>query len=151
MSLSILTFQKCAWYLCAAVLVSSCTENPPTGTAPPPSDRRKPKDAISWVFEIQQDNLGSPAGTVSLLVNGAKHVVLPEASSDYRVLERNDYPANGVPAVAETAAAGWWAGAGDVLYVSRVGDDIHVYRKEIDEEYEGESPFHRILTIRSSR
>ncbi len=168
---------KCIAALWATVFLFSCSERVPEIAAPAAEDaapaaenaapdrlgavsalasknaaqaaegRPVPKHSVSWSFEIMQDNEDNPVGKVALVVNGNRHEVVAEAASGYRELTRDDYESYLVPAQAETAAASWWAGYGNVIYVSREGDGLEVYRREIFEGDGQEEPFKRILVI----
>jgi hypothetical protein len=144
--------------LWVAIFLASCAEKAPPATspseieglAPGQTENPAPKKAISWSFETKLDANDAPVGKIALMVDGKRHVVVPEASSAYRELKRSEYNSYRVPADAETASASWWAGYGDVLYVSQNAGTVEVFRREIFEEEENEEPFKRIHVIEES-
>ena len=59
--------------------------------------------------------------------------MLRQAPDEFQRFAKSGYKDQGVPASALTACFGWWAGAGDYLYVVRQGKSLAVFRREADE------------------
>ena len=57
-----------------------------------------------------------------------------QAMDEFQTVTKANYKDHDIPASALLACAGWWAGAGDHLYVVRRGRSLVVYRKELDEQ-----------------
>src|SRR5262245_47497686 len=89
--------------------------------------------SISWLFETRNDKYGNPRSKVFLLVDGRKVLILPNAASQYRVLDRADYKSRDVPAAAIAACTGWWAGQGEDMYVIRRKKQLVVFIRYLDE------------------
>jgi hypothetical protein len=107
------------------------------GTRPPAQGQgQKPAGAkaeVNWLFDAREDGDGIPHTKVSLAV-GDRRVFLEEVAAKFAVLERRDYKSHGVPASALTACSGWWAGAGEDLYVVRRRGSLVVYSRTLDEQ-----------------
>ena len=88
---------------------------------------------VTWAFDTHEDRDGNPRTKVFLVV-GARRVLLTEATANFSVLERQDYKSHAVPAAALAACAGWWAGAGEDLYVIRRDGSLIVYSRDLDEQ-----------------
>ena len=76
----------------------------------------------------------NPHTDVFLPVGTRQVCVLHQTSEDFHTLLKADYQNNGIPSRALLACAGWFAGAGENLYVIRRGRALVVYRKELDEQ-----------------
>lgn len=87
-----------------------------------------------------------PAFDIYLEVDGTYHPVVDNAVTEYRELEPAEWPAWGVPADSLTACTSWWAGSGDVLYVTRDDGQLAVHRALLEERTKA-GPFKRIRTI----
>jgi hypothetical protein len=88
---------------------------------------------VSFLFEIREDAAGNPRGKIMLAIGERKVVILPKATSQFRVLEASDYKSHDVPAAALAACSGWWAGKGEDLYVLRRKKDLVVMIRYLDE------------------
>ena len=88
---------------------------------------------VTWAFDTHEDRDGNPRTKVFLVVGG-RRVLLTETTARFSVLERQDYKSHAVPAAAVAACAGWWAGAGEDLYVTRRGRSLVVYSRALDEQ-----------------
>lgn len=104
---------------------------------------------VRWVFDIKRDKNENPSGSVYLQVGGKRHHILA-ASSAFEVVPRDRYKDYKIPAYAIAACAGWWAGAGDDLYVVRRGRQLDVYWRSLDEQA-NTPPYKRIKSIRLAR
>ena len=89
---------------------------------------------LQWVFQTRHDAQTNPHTDVFLRVGSRRVLVLRQAEEEFRVPAKTNYKDAGVPAQALTACLGWWAGAGDNLYVVRRGRSLVVYRREVDEQ-----------------
>lgn len=88
---------------------------------------------VTWHFDTHEDRDGNPRTKVFLVV-GSRRVLLTEATANFNVIERQDYKSHAVPAAALAACSGWWAGAGEDLYVIRRGRSLVVYSRDLDEQ-----------------
>ena len=88
---------------------------------------------VTWAFDTHEDRDGNPRTKVFLVV-GSRRVLLTEAAANFSVLERQDYKSHAVPAAALAACSGWWAGAGEDLYVIRRNRSLIVYSRDLDEQ-----------------
>lgn len=102
--------------------------------------------AVRFEFQTRGGADGNaPHSRVFLNVNGKRTLVF---SSDeaFHAVSRAEFiaqqvpPELKVPREALAACAGWWAGAGDNLYVVRRGARLDVYRQELDEGIEKTPP-----------
>ncbi len=105
-----------------------------------------PVPPLRWVFQTRHDAQTNPQTDVFLRVGTRQVLVLPHASDEFTVANRTQYKDSGIPADALTACTGWWAGAGDNLYVARRGRSLVVCRKELDEQ-SGPFPWKRLKII----
>lgn len=129
--------------------ISSCESTGGSFVDPPPS----PVDAspaaktpeLAWHFDSCISD-GIPSTDVYLEVNGTLHPVADNGTAEYDELKRSRWGRSGVPADALTACSSWFAGSGDVIYVTREGRKLAVYRSLLDEARDA-SPFKRIKTI----
>src|SRR5436309_15272265 len=87
---------------------------------------------VTWAFDTHEDRDGTPRTKVFLIV-GARRVLVTEPTANFSVLERKDFKGHAVAAAALTACNGWWAGAGEDLYVIRRGRSLVVYSRALDE------------------
>ncbi len=100
-------------------------------SAPPPAPR---VPALAWVFDIHPDKQLVPQGKVFLKVGTRRVLIEPKAQFGFSTLRRAEYKDYKVPAAALTACAGWFAGAGEDLYVVSRGNTLRVYRRWSDEQ-----------------
>ncbi len=97
-----------------------------------PADARTPP--LQWVFQTRRDAQTDPHTDVFLRVGSRQVLVLRQAEEEFTVSAKAEYKDQHIPAQALAACAGWWAGAGDDLYVVRRGSSLVVYRREVDEQ-----------------
>ena len=97
-----------------------------------PASKQTPP--VAWVFQMHRDKSGTPSTDVFLRVGGKQTLVMRQAQEEFEALPRSSYKDHAVPAQALAACAGWFAGAGDDLYVIRRGRSLVVYRKQQDEQ-----------------
>ena len=102
---------------------------------------------VTWAFDTHEDRDGNPRTKVFLVVGG-RRVLLTETTARFSVLERQDYKSHAVPAAAVTACAGWWAGAGEDLYVTRRNRSLIVFSRALDEQART-PPYKRLKVIPS--
>ena len=103
------------------------------------------KAEITWLFDAREDGDGILHTKVSLVV-GDRRVFLEEVAAKFLVLERRDFKSHGVPAAALPACSGWWAGAGEDLYVVRRNRSLVVYSRVLDEQART-PPYRRLKVI----
>lgn len=89
---------------------------------------------VAWVFQMHRDAQTNPHTDVFLRVGSKQTLVMHSAPDEFHAVAKADYKDSGIPATALTACLGWWAGAGDQLYVVRRGRALVVYRREEDEQ-----------------
>lgn len=89
---------------------------------------------LQWVFHTRRDPQTNPHTDVFLRVGSRQVLVMRQAPDEFQCFARSDYKNQRIPASALTACFGWWAGAGDYLYVVRQGKLLVVFRREIDEQ-----------------
>ena len=102
--------------------------------------------AVRFEFEVKRDSNDTPHSRVFLNANGRRTLVL-FATEGFQNLKRDEFASREIPRSALAACTGWWAGAGDNLYVVRRGQRLDVYRQEMDEQA-GPFPFRKIKSIR---
>ena len=105
---------------------------------------------LEWQFHVKMDkDEQQPRGRVDLAVGERQIVhVEPHADSVYRVVPREEFASNHIPAGALIACASWWAGSGTTFYVTSAGTGKPaLYRKDADEGAPL-SGFKRVRTIR---
>jgi predicted small secreted protein len=88
---------------------------------------------VVWLFDTHEDRDGNPRTKVFLVI-GERRVLLTETAANFSVLDRKDFKGHAVPAAAITACSGWWAGAGEDLYVIRRNGSLIVYSRDLDEQ-----------------
>jgi hypothetical protein len=88
---------------------------------------------VAWAFDTHEDRDGNPHTKVFLVV-GARRVLVTEATANFNALDRKDFKEHAVPAAAVAACSGWWAGAGEDLYVIRRNGRLTVYSRGLDEQ-----------------
>jgi hypothetical protein len=112
------------------------------------AQRAAPAQAeVAWAFDTREDRDGNPHTKVFLVV-GARRVLVTEATANFNALERKDFKGHAVPAAALAACTGWWAGAGEDLYVTRRGRTLVVYSRALDEQARI-PPYRRLKVIPS--
>ena len=89
---------------------------------------------LAWVFRTRHDPQTDPHTDVFLRVGSKQILIMPQAEEEFHAVAKADYKDSSIPASALAACSGWWAGAGDKLYVIRRGRSLIVYRKELDEQ-----------------
>lgn len=118
------------------------------GLSPPapaaPATRQTPP--LHWVFQTRRDAQTNPHTDVFLRVGARQVLVMHQALDEFHPTARTQYKDEHIPAQALTACLGWWAGAGDHLYVVRQGASLVVYRREEGEEAPGQ-PWKRLKVI----
>ena len=100
----------------------------------PAAPGARPTPPLGWVFQMHRDKDDAPLTNVFLRVGGKQLPVMRGAQEQFDRVAKADYKDRGIPASALAACSGWWAGAGDCLYVIRRGRSLVVYRKEMDEQ-----------------
>ena len=93
-----------------------------------------PLPAVEWAFEGREDAQGNPHEKVFLRVGGKKVSVLPLTGLHFERLLRTEYRERNIPAEAQAACLGWWAGGGLDMYVLRRGRTLKVYCRDLDEQ-----------------
>lgn len=101
---------------------------------------------LVWVFQTRHDAQTNPHTNVFLRVGSRQVLVMRQAGDEFHLAAKADYKDTGIPAQALTACFGWWAGAGDQLYVVRHGQSLVVYRREEGEEAP-DQPWKRLKVI----
>lgn len=101
---------------------------------------------VRFEFEVKLDANDTPHSRVFVRANGRRTLVL-SATEGFQTLARADYASRKVPKTALAACTGWWAGAGDNLYVVRRGAWLDVFQQEMDEQA-APSAFRKIKSIR---
>ncbi len=100
---------------------------------------------VSFEFEVKLDKTETPHSRVFVRANGKRTLVL-SATEGFTHLGRAQFASHKVPREALVACTGWWAGAGDNLYVVKRGARLDVYRQEMDEQAET-LPYRKIKSI----
>lgn len=100
----------------------------------PAAPAAKQTPPLQWVFQTRHDSQTNPHTDVFLRVGGRKVLVMRRVEEEFSVRAKAEYKDNAIPAQALAACTGWWAGAGDNLYVVRRGRFLVVYRREVDEQ-----------------
>ncbi len=90
----------------------------------------------------------APRSRVFVNANGKRTRVFSNDES-FQALSRDEFSTHRVPRRALAACFGWWAGAGDNLYVVRRGAQLDVYQQPLDEQ-SGPFRFCKIKSIRFS-
>jgi hypothetical protein len=119
----------------------------PLAAQPRPIQTR-PRLAVRFEFEVKRDADDTPHSRVFVNANGKRTLVLASMAG-FEALSRADFAERKIPREALAACTGWWAGAGDNLYIVRRGERLDVYRQEMDEQA-GPFPFRKIKSIRLS-
>jgi photosystem II stability/assembly factor-like uncharacterized protein len=131
-------------FLVALTLLTSlvCSAEPHALARAPQSDAE-----IKWMFDIKEDNSGTPRGKVYLMVGERKTLIRSRAIGEYHEIDRADYKSKRVPSTAITAASAWWAGQGEDLYVTRRGRQLIVYVRSLAEESAPNPRYRRLKVI----
>ena len=130
------------------LLLLTALAAPPPAAARVAGQKSAPAQAeVAWAFDTHEDRDGNPHTKVFLVV-GARRALVTEATANFSVVERQDYKAHGVPAAAVAACSGWWAGAGEDLYVIRRSGRLTVYSRVLDEQART-PPYRRLKVIPS--
>lgn len=110
----------------------SAGENRDSSSSSDGRSGERPK--LVWRFDFPDAPANEiPEGSVHLLINGKDRTIIPDAPGSWWELKRSEYETYIVPNDALTAAVSWWAGAGDVVYVVRQGDELVLMRRSVDE------------------
>lgn len=127
----------------------------PVAAGPRTSQAPRPLQ-VRFEFETKGGSDGNaPHSRVFVNANGKRTPVF-SADEGFQTLSRAEFTTQQVPREqkvprdALAACSGWWAGAGDNLYVVRRGARLDVYRQELDEGIEHSLPFRKIKSIRLS-
>lgn len=105
-----------------------------------------PTPPLQWVFQTRRDSQTNPHTNVFLRVGSRQVLVMRQAEEEFHSTAKADYKDNRIPAQALAACTGWWAGAGDNLYVTQRGRTLVVFRREVDEQ-EPDFPWKRFKVI----
>lgn len=106
--------------------------------------------AVRFEFQTRGGTDGqAPHSRVFLNANGKRTLVF-STNEGFQTMSRDSFADQHVPREALAACSGWWAGAGDNLYVVRRGARLDVYRQELDEGIEKPMPYRVIKSIRLS-
>lgn len=89
---------------------------------------------VTWAFDKREDRNGNPRTNVFLVVGGRRVLVRRNVLAQYTEIAPEDYRSHGVPSAAVAACQGWWAGAGEDLYVIRRGRRLIVFIRYLDEQ-----------------
>ncbi len=117
-------------------------------TAQTRAARTKKAPTVRFEFDVKRDVYDTPTSRVFLRVDGQRFFV-SSFQEGFNRLSRAEFTNRKVPREALAACSGWWAGAGDNLYVVRRGTRLDVYRQQMDEQ-SGPFPYRRIKSIRFS-
>ena len=118
----------------------------PVEAKPKPRVARAPRPIkVSFEFKVKLDKTETPHSRVFVRANGKRTLVL-SATEGFRSLKRSEFASHEVPREALAACSGWWAGAGDNLYVVRRGARLDVYQQEVDSQAP-EFPYRKIKSI----
>lgn len=122
--------------LLGLVVLTGCTTMESSKSVPP----------LAWNFQVKR--VGEfPKGQVFLKVDGKDYLVVQDATTNYQQLQRGEYKDYHIPAKALLASYSWHAGFGDIMYVLRKGDQLEVYRQEMDEAEDSSYPVKRVKVI----
>lgn len=89
---------------------------------------------LSWVIRERPDGSGNPRSGLDLKVGDRTVPIRRDQPLSYSPIAPGDWS---VPADAEAAVLGWWAGSGEVLYARRVAGIVEVYLGAVEEEGTG--------------
>ena len=103
--------------------------------------------AISWNFDVHQDERDQPRGKVWLVVDGQRHMITDDPIGGYRIIAPKDYPQKQVPSNAVLACTAWWAGSGEDIYVRVESNRALVFRREYGETLSEVPPYSLFRTI----
>lgn len=90
---------------------------------------------LDWEF-VSKGNaeFDTPVTEVYLLIDKKKEMIMEEKLG-FNKLDKEAFETYKIPKDALTAAYGWWAGWGMILYVVRNGDNFDVYKIHLEEGY----------------
>lgn len=116
-----------------------------------PRPRKTPRPLVVRFESETKFDTGEHAPHSRVFVNAdGKRTLVFSGEEGFHTLSRADFASQRVPRGALAACSGWWAGAGDNLYVVRRGARLDVYRCQVDEEEERKQPYRKIKSIRLS-
>jgi hypothetical protein len=121
---------RCLLFLIALTILSTAYSGSARGAG---RKAGRAEVSVSWQFDTRRLEYDLPDTKVYLVVDG-RRIFLLRASSQFSVLERELYSGHDVPATAIAACAGWWAGQGQDLYVTRRGRRLIVFARYLDEQ-----------------
>lgn len=90
--------------------------------------------SLAWRIGERVGDQGQPIGTLALLIDGRPVTIRRDRPVSYAQIEPGAWS---VPAGADLAALGWWAGSGEVVYVIRRAGQVDVYLGLVEEESAG--------------
>ena len=102
--------------------------------------------AIDWKTTTSYNQNAGPKGSISLKTESGAWLLRENRPVNFKSLPRQHWDQWGIPRSADAAALGYWAGYGEVIYAQRIGHDIAVYYREVEEQMEPQ-PFTRIKRI----
>lgn len=131
-----------ALVLVSLALLPVAAQTRPTKTARPL--------AVRFEFETKRvSDVKPPHSRVFVNANGKRTLVF-SYDEGFQTMSRDEFADQHVPREALAACFGWWAGAGDNLYVVRRGARLDVFRQQLDEGTEKPMPYRLIKSIRLS-
>jgi hypothetical protein len=138
-----------ATLLFVSLLTALCLPKTIAGSRAGECVSAEPSEA-TWTFDKHEDSNGNPKTNVFLIVGGRRVLVRRNVTAQFTSIAPEDYRSHGVPASAIAACQGWWAGAGEDLYVIRKNRQLIVFIRYLDE---GSAPgrFRRLKVIQSPR
>lgn len=104
-------------FVLAAILPCLATANPRHGLR------------LEWVIKSSTDRNGNPHSQLALSIDGKQVPIQGDVREVLKPMDRSDFEPHLVPKNAIIACSGWWAGAGDVFYVSRKGTRLRIYQQ----------------------
>jgi hypothetical protein len=89
---------------------------------------------LNWLFETQEDSVGTPQTTIYLMIAGHKHLI-GKGIGNFNALEKNAFGASQyqIPPNATLACAGYWAGLGHQLCVFQKEEMLDIKEGFLDE------------------
>ena len=128
----------------ALFLLAACQNDPRTppndGSAETSEKNKLTTADVRLVCEAAEDpnqEAGYPQNEVFLYLAESKVKVADILACEE--IDKADFASHQIPENAIIAVGGWWAGAGDYLYVVQEGDNFVVKKGEIFEEQEDNS------------
>jgi len=126
--------KKLLFLFCAAIFFGSCVSDSQEQSSTVPDTTGGKTVTLFCEPDGSSDPETESKNTVFMLYGDSKVKLGEVAVCD--IIPKENWEELAIPADAEVACGGWWAGAGDYFYAIRKGGKISVFQISVDEMME---------------